>query len=66
MDKVFQSNRHIMEYASIEANTHIRGRIGLGNIKSKRCVGHAKIVGSVEMTVEELKKHGDRQNKVSK
>jgi hypothetical protein len=41
-------------------NTLIRERIALGNTKSKCCVGYARIVDSVEMTVEELKKHNNR------
>ncbi len=41
-------------------NTKIRERVGLGNAKTKRCVGYARIVDSVEMTVEELKKHNDK------
>jgi hypothetical protein len=41
-------------------NTRIRERIALGNTKIKRCVGCARIVDSVEMTVEELKKHKDK------
>lgn len=38
-------------------NTTIRERIALGNKKMKRVVGYAKIVDSVEMSIEELKKH---------
>jgi hypothetical protein len=41
-------------------NTKIRERIALGNIKTKRCVGYARIVDSFELTVEELKKHNDK------
>lgn len=41
-------------------NTKIRERIALGNTKSKRVVGYATIVDSVEMTIEELKKHNDK------
>jgi predicted transcriptional regulator len=41
-------------------NTKIRERIALGNTKTKRVVGYATIIDSVEMTVEELKKHNDK------
>jgi hypothetical protein len=41
-------------------NTLIRERIALGNTKTKRVVGYARIVDSVEITVEELKKHNDK------
>ncbi len=41
-------------------NTKIRELIALGNTKTKCCVGYAKIVDSVEMTIEELKKHNDK------
>jgi predicted transcriptional regulator len=41
-------------------NTKIRGRIALGSMKTKRVVGYATIVDSIEMTVEELKKHNDK------
>ena len=40
-------------------NTLIRERIALGNIKTKHVTGYATIVGSIEMTIEELKKHND-------
>ena len=41
-------------------NTKIRERIALGNKKTKCSVGYARIVDSVEMTIEELKKHNDK------
>ena len=41
-------------------NTKIRGRIALGNTKTLCCVGYATLIDSVEMTVEELKKHNDK------
>jgi len=41
-------------------NTKIQERIALGNTKTKRVVGYATIVDSVEMTIEELKKHNDK------
>ena len=41
-------------------NTKIRERIALGNTKIKCCVGYARIVDSIEMTVEELKKYNDK------
>lgn len=41
-------------------NAKIRERIALGNTKIKRCVGYARIVNSIEMTVNELKKHNDK------
>jgi hypothetical protein len=41
-------------------NTKIREQIALGNKKIKCIVGYARIVDSVEMTVEELKKHNDK------
>ncbi len=41
-------------------NTLIRDRIALGNTRTRRIVGYAKIAGSFEMTVEELKKHNDK------
>jgi hypothetical protein len=41
-------------------NTNIREQIALGNKEIKRVVGYAKIVDSVEMTLEELKKHYDK------
>lgn len=43
-------------------NTKIRERIALGNTKTKRVVGYARIIDSVEMTVEELKKHNDKHH----
>jgi predicted transcriptional regulator len=42
------------------ANIKIREKIALGNTKTKRVVGNATIVDSVEMTVEELKNHNDK------
>jgi hypothetical protein len=42
------------------ANTRFRGRIGLGNTKTKRCVGYARIIDSFEMPVQELKKNNDK------
>ena len=41
-------------------NTTIREQIALGNKGKKRVVGYAKIVDSIEMTVEDLKKHNDK------
>ena len=41
-------------------NTRIRERIALGNKEIKRVVGYAKIVGSVEMTLDDLRKHNDK------
>jgi hypothetical protein len=41
-------------------NTKIRERIALGNTKTKRVVGYATIVDSVEMKVVELKKHNNK------
>ncbi len=41
-------------------NTLIRERIALGNTKTKHVVGYVRIVDSVEITVEELKKHTDK------
>jgi len=41
-------------------NTKIRERIALGNMKTKRVEGYCTIVGSKEMTVEDLKKHNDK------
>jgi hypothetical protein len=35
----------------------IRQRIALGSTKTKCCVGYAKIIDSIEMTLEELKRH---------
>ena len=40
-------------------NTKIRERIALGNMKTKCVEGYCTIVGSKEMTVEDLKKHND-------
>ena len=40
--------------------TRIRERIALGNTKTKHVVGYATIVDSVEMTVEEMKKHHNK------
>jgi len=41
-------------------NTTIREKIALGNKEIKRVVGYAKIVNSIERTVEDLKKHNDK------
>jgi hypothetical protein len=41
-------------------DTLIRERIALGNKKSKRIVGYARIVDSVEITIKELKKHNNK------
>ena len=41
-------------------NTKIRERIALGNKEIKRVVGYAKIIDSIEMTLEDLKKHNDK------
>jgi predicted transcriptional regulator len=41
-------------------NTTIREQIALGNKEKKRVVGYAKIVDSMERTVEDLKKHNDK------
>jgi predicted transcriptional regulator len=41
-------------------NTKIREQIALGNKEIKRVVGYAKIVDSVEKTLEDLKKHNDK------
>jgi hypothetical protein len=41
-------------------NTLIRGRIALGNTKTKCYVGYATITDSIEMTIEELKRHNDK------
>jgi hypothetical protein len=41
-------------------NTSFRGRIALGNTKSKKREGYATIIDSIEMPVQELKKHGDK------
>ena len=41
-------------------NTLIRERIALGNTKTKRIVGYATLVDSVEMTIKQLKKRGDK------
>jgi hypothetical protein len=41
-------------------NTKVRGRIGLGNTKTKRCVGYARIADSIEMTVEDLKAYNNK------
>jgi hypothetical protein len=38
----------------------IRERIALGNKETKCCVRYTKIIDSVEMTTEELKKHNDK------
>ena len=41
-------------------NTKIRERIALGNTKTMCYVGYATLIDSVEMTIEELKKHNDK------
>jgi hypothetical protein len=41
-------------------NTLIRERIALGNTKTKCCVGYVTIADSIEMTIEEMKKHNDK------
>jgi hypothetical protein len=41
-------------------NTNIREQIALGNKEIKRVVGYAKIVDSIEKTLEDLKKHNDK------
>jgi hypothetical protein len=41
-------------------NTLIRERIALGDTKTKRYIGYARIVNSIEMTIEELKKYNDK------
>jgi hypothetical protein len=41
-------------------NTKIREKIALGNKEIKHVVGYAKIVDSIERTVEDLKKHNDK------
>jgi len=41
-------------------NTNIRGRIALGNTKTKQVEGYADLIDSFEMTVKELKKHNDK------
>jgi hypothetical protein len=41
-------------------NTNIREQIALGNTKTMRVVGYAKIVDSVEKTVADLKKYNDK------
>ena len=41
-------------------NTKIRERIALGNKEIKSVVGYAKIVDSIEKTVEDLKKYNDK------
>jgi len=41
-------------------NTLIREQIALGNKKIKRVVGYAKIVDSIEMSVEDLKKFNNK------
>jgi hypothetical protein len=43
-------------------NTRVRERIALGNMKTKRVVGYAKIVDTIEMTVEDLKKCNDKHH----
>jgi hypothetical protein len=40
----------------------LKGRIGLGNTKTKLCEGYASIVDCIEMTVEELKKHNNKHH----
>src|SRR5208283_4018534 len=40
-------------------NTMIRERIALGNTKTMCYVGYATLIDSVEMNIEELKKHND-------
>lgn len=42
------------------ANTTIRGRIAFGNIKTKNYEGYATITDSLEMKLQELKKHNDK------
>ena len=42
------------------ANTRFRGRIGLGNTKTRQCVGYARIITSFEMPLEGLKRHNDK------
>ena len=41
-------------------NTTIREKIALGNKEIKRVVGYAKIVDSIERSVDDLKKHNDK------
>ncbi len=41
-------------------NTKIRERVALGNTKTRRHVGYARIVDSIEISVKELKKHNDK------
>jgi hypothetical protein len=41
-------------------NTKIRERIALGNKEIKRVVGYAKIVDSIEMELEDLKKYNSK------
>lgn len=41
-------------------NTNFRGRVALGNTKTKKCEGYATIVNSIEMSIDELKKHNDK------
>ena len=41
-------------------NTNFRGRIALGNTETKKIEGYATIMDSIEMTVQELKEHGDK------
>jgi hypothetical protein len=41
-------------------NTNIGEQIALGNKEKKYVVGYAKIVDSIEMTLEELKKNDDK------
>jgi hypothetical protein len=41
-------------------NSKIREQIALGNMKTKRVVGYAKIVDLIEMTVRDLKKFNSK------
>ena len=41
-------------------NTKIRERIAVGNTKTKNYEEYATIIDSIEMTVQELKKHNEK------